>query len=70
MKLDVQLEVTGAAYTDPVRLQQVVADLDGASLLGADLGRAEATLAADPWVKRVRVERKGSRRRHRLRRRR
>ncbi|HEY8092847.1 MAG TPA: FtsQ-type POTRA domain-containing protein [Acidimicrobiales bacterium] len=52
------VEVTGAAYTDPVRLQQVVADLDGASLLGADLGRAEATLAADPWVKRVRVERR------------
>jgi len=52
------VEVTGAAYTDPVRLQQVVDDLDGASLLGADLGRAEATLAADPWVKRVRVERR------------
>jgi cell division protein FtsQ len=52
------VQVTGAAYTDPARLQQVVDDLEGASLLGADLGKAEATLAADPWVKRVRVERR------------
>ena len=37
---------------------EVVDDLDGSSLLGADLGKAEATLAADPWVKRVRVERR------------
>ena len=52
------VDVTGAVYTDPARLAEVVDDLDGSSLLGADLGRAEATLAADPWVKRVRVERR------------
>jgi cell division protein FtsQ len=52
------VDVTGAVYTDPARLQQVVDDLDGSTLLGADLGKAEATLAADPWVKRVRVERR------------
>jgi cell division protein FtsQ len=50
--------VTGAKYTDPARLQKVVDQLDGSTLLGADLGKAEATLAADPWVKRVRVERR------------
>jgi cell division septal protein FtsQ len=52
------VEVTGAVYTDPARLAEVVDDLDGSTLLGADLGKAEATLAADPWVKRVRVERR------------
>ncbi len=52
------VDVTGAVYTDPARLAEVVDDLDGSSLLGADLGKAEATLAADPWVKRVRVERR------------
>jgi cell division protein FtsQ len=52
------VEVTGAAYTNRARLQGVVDDLDGATLLGADLHKAEATLAADPWVKRVRIERR------------
>ena len=52
------VDVTGAAYTDPARLQQVVDDLKGSTLLGADLGKAEARLAEDPWVKRVRVERR------------
>ena len=52
------VQITGATYTDPARLQQVVDQLDGSTLLGADLGKAEATLAADPWVKRVRVERR------------
>jgi cell division septal protein FtsQ len=52
------VQVTGAVYTDPARLAEVVDDLDGSTLLGADLGKAEATLAADPWVKRVRVERR------------
>ena len=52
------VSVTGATYTDPARLQKVVDQLDGSTLLGADLGKAEATLAADPWVKRVRVERR------------
>jgi cell division protein FtsQ len=52
------VQVTGATYTNPARLRQVVDDLDGATLIGADLGRAEATLAADPWVRRVRVERR------------
>ena len=52
------VEVTGAEYTDPARLQEVVDQLDGATLLGADLGKAEAALAADPWIKRVRVERR------------
>jgi cell division protein FtsQ len=52
------VDVTGAVYTDPARLAQVVDELDGSTLLGADLGKAEATLAADPWVKRVRVERR------------
>jgi cell division protein FtsQ len=53
-----EVSVTGATYTDPARLQKVVDQLDGSTLLGADLGKAEATLAADPWVKRVRVERR------------
>jgi cell division protein FtsQ len=52
------VEVTGATYTSRARLQSVVDDLDGATLLGAKLGRAEQTLAADPWVKRVRIERR------------
>ncbi len=52
------VEVTGVTYTNQARLQQVIDDLDGATLLGADLGHAEATLAADPWVKRVRLERR------------
>jgi cell division protein FtsQ len=52
------VEVTGATYTNRARLQSVVDDLDGATLLGAKLGRAEQTLAADPWVKRVRIERR------------
>ena len=52
------VDVSGAVYTNPARLQQVVDELDGSTLLGADLGRAEATLAADPWVRRVRVERR------------
>jgi len=52
------VEVTGATYTSRARLQSVVDDLDGATLLGAKLGQAEQTLAADPWVKRVRVERR------------
>ena len=36
----------------------MVDQLEGSNLLGADLGKAEATLAADHWVKRVRVERR------------
>ena len=52
------VQVTGATYTNRARLQQVVDDLDGATLLGANLAKAEATLAADPWVRRVRVERR------------
>ena len=36
----------------------MVDQLDGSTLLGADLGKAEAALAADPWIKRVRVERR------------
>jgi cell division septal protein FtsQ len=52
------VDVTGGVYTDPARLAEVVDELDGSTLLGADLGKAEATLAADPWVKRVRVERR------------
>jgi cell division protein FtsQ len=52
------VNVDGAVYTNPARLQHVVDDLLGSSLIGADLGRAEATLTADPWVRRVRVERR------------
>ena len=52
------VSVTGATYTDPARLQKVVDQLDGSTLLGANLGKARQTLAADPWVKRVRVERR------------
>jgi cell division protein FtsQ len=52
------VEVTGATYTNRARLQGVIDDLDGSTLMGADLHKAEATLAADPWVKRVRVTRR------------
>jgi cell division protein FtsQ len=52
------VQVSGAVYTNRGRLQEVIDQLDGSSLIGADLGRAEATLAADPWVRRVRVERR------------
>ena len=37
------VRVTGAVCTDPARLAGVVDDLDGSTLLGADLGKAEAT---------------------------
>ena len=52
------VEVTGATYTNRARLQSVVDDLDGSTLLGAKLGKAQQALAADPWVERVRVERR------------
>jgi cell division protein FtsQ len=51
------VELDGAAYVNRERLAQVVGDVHGTPLLEVDTGDVEDALAADPWVKRVRVER-------------
>src|SRR6185295_10581025 len=49
------VEVTGAAYTDPALVADVVRALDGSSMVTADLGAARDKLEASPWVKRVSI---------------
>ncbi|MEI8391072.1 MAG: FtsQ-type POTRA domain-containing protein [Actinomycetes bacterium] len=50
-----QVDVEGAVYTDPVRLAEVVDDLDGSAILTVDLGAAKKKLLEIPWVRQVRV---------------
>jgi cell division protein FtsQ len=49
------VDVTGAAYTDPALVSQVVKAIDGSSMLSVDLGSARRKLEASPWVKRVSI---------------
>ena len=50
------VRVTGATYADRARLDDVVRALDGSSMLTVDTSSARRRLEADPWVKRVTVE--------------
>ena len=50
-----KVDVTGAVYTDPEILDQVVSDLEGSPVLTADTGAAEDRLEESPWVESVRV---------------
>ena len=50
-----QVDVEGAVYTDPVRLAEVVDDLDGSAILTADLDAAQKKLLEIPWVRQARV---------------
>ena len=49
------VRVDGAVYTDAVRLQAVVDELEGTPVLRADTDRAERDLEAIPWVADARV---------------
>lgn len=49
------VEVEGAVYTDPERLAEVVANLEGEPILIADLDGAERRLEEIPWVRAARV---------------
>jgi cell division protein FtsQ len=49
------VDVSGAAYTDPALVSQVVKAIDGSSMLSVDLGSARRKLEASPWVKRVSI---------------
>jgi cell division protein FtsQ len=49
------VRVTGAAYADRARLDDVVRALDGSSMLTVDTSSARRRLEEDPWVKRVSV---------------
>lgn len=50
-----RVDVSGAVYTDPERLQAVVEDLEGTPVLLADTAAAEERLEAIPWVDSARV---------------
>lgn len=50
-----QVDVEGAVYADPVRLAEVVDDLDGSAILTADLDAAKKKLLEIPWVRQARV---------------
>lgn len=50
-----QVDVEGVVYTDPVRLAEVVDDLDGSAILTADLDAAKKKLLEIPWVRQARV---------------
>jgi cell division protein FtsQ len=50
-----QVDVEGAVYADPVRLAEVVDDLDGSAILTADLDAAQKKLLEIPWVRQARV---------------
>jgi cell division protein FtsQ len=50
-----EVSVTGAVYTDPQRLQAIVADLQGTPVLLVDTAAAERELERIPWVERARV---------------
>ena len=49
------VQVTGATYTDPALVGEVVRAVDGSSMLSVDLGSARRRLEASPWVKRVSI---------------
>jgi cell division protein FtsQ len=49
------VRVTGAAYLDRARLDDVVRALNGSSMLTVDTSSARRRLEDDPWVKRVSV---------------
>ena len=49
------VQVTGATYTDPALVADVVRAIDGSSILSVDLGSARRKLEASPWVKRVSI---------------
>ena len=49
------VRVTGAAYVDRARLDDVIRALDGSSMLTVDTSSARRRLQDDPWVKRVSV---------------
>ncbi len=50
-----EVSVSGAVYTDRVRLQAVIDDLVGTPVLAADTQAAERELEAIPWVDQARV---------------
>lgn len=50
-----EVDVQGAVYTDPARLQQVVDDLLGTPVLLVDTRAAERRLEQIPWVEQARV---------------
>lgn len=52
-----RVTVSGATYTDPVALQEVVASIEGEPMLLLDEGALESRLEALPWVRRARVQR-------------
>jgi cell division protein FtsQ len=49
------VRVTGATYTDPAVVAEVVQAIDGSSMLSVDLGSARHRIEASPWVKRVSI---------------
>lgn len=49
------VQVSGASYTDPAVVADVVRAIDGSSMLTADLGSERRKLEASPWVKRVSI---------------
>jgi cell division protein FtsQ len=49
------VQVSGATYTDPALMADVVAAIDGSSMVSVDLGSARRKLEASPWVKRVSI---------------
>jgi cell division protein FtsQ len=49
------VQVTGATYTDPALVSEVVKAIDGSSMVSVDLGSARRRLEASPWVKRVSI---------------
>jgi cell division protein FtsQ len=49
------VQVSGATYTDPALVADVVRAVDGSSMLSVDLGSARRRLEASPWVKRVSI---------------
>ena len=51
-----QVDVQGAAYTDPALIAAVTADMLGHPVLLVDTQAMERRLQADPWVERVRVQ--------------
>ncbi len=50
-----EVDVTGAVYTDPQILDEVVTGLEGSPVLTADTGAAEDRLEESPWVESARV---------------
>jgi cell division protein FtsQ len=49
------VQVSGATYTDPALVAEVVRAIDGSSMLSVDLGSARRRLESSPWVERVSI---------------